>query len=118
MTKIGCKRTARPTPLKRRTKLQGHKGLKPMSDKAKAENKVWQKIKKERMEALREKFGFVPCELCLKPTNSASEIDYPEAHHENGKRRGENNNPANCRILHRTCNQWLEENFRSVPSLL
>lgn len=107
----------RRTPLKRKTPLNAHKGLNKMSAKTKAELEIWMPIKKDRMEKLRDKFGVVICELCGKPIDYNSELYYPEAHHNDHNRR--NNTPDNCRILHRVCNQRVEdENIKDVPSRL
>lgn len=121
-TKMGMKRTLPQIPLKRKTPLRAKKGLNKMSDKAKAELRVWLKIKAERIRKLLDKFGYIPCEYChsIKKTDSIvtqSEILCAEAHHNNGNRR--DNTERNCRIVHRLCNQLIEdENIKDVPSLL
>ena len=87
--------------------------LKLMSKKAKAELRVWNKVKGERIKLLEEKFGgYAPCELCKVVTTGQA-----EGHHNDHDRR--NNELENCRILHRVCNQRVEdENIKDVPSLL
>ncbi len=88
-----------------------------MSKKAKIELKITQAIKKERMRLLKEKFGIVPCELCKIATVPHSLLLKAEYHHNDHDRR--NNTLENCRILHRTCNQRVEdENIKNVKSLL
>ncbi len=117
MTKIGMKRETPQIPLKRKTPLKSHKQLNKMSNKAKEELKIWRGIKHQRMEALQLKFGYVPCEHCKQPTDNFSPFNYPEGHHNNYNRR--DNTLANCRILHRTCNQLVSDrNIKDVPSLL
>lgn len=144
MTKLGCKRTtpkvswlSKKQPPKRngfgekpprrvsflvtQKPLKRSKGLKPMSDKAKAENKVWQKIKQERMDKLREKFGYCKCEFqdCPFPDTSGEHFEWLtlEAHHNDHNRR--HNFPSNCRITHRFCNQYISDhNIKDIPSLL
>ncbi len=111
MTKLGMKRTIPQILLRRK------KGLNRMSDKAKAELKAWLEIKEARINALRDAFRYVPCEYCHQPINYNSELFYPEAHHNNGNRR--DNSASNCRVLHRYCNQVIEDkNIKDVPSLL
>ncbi len=110
-TPIGCKRTIPQIPLRR------VKRINKMSDMAKIEMAIWEAVKKERMAALQEKYRYVPCELCLGATNTSSELWVPEAHHLDGNRR--HNLSSNCRILHRVCNQRIEDkNIKDVPSLL
>jgi hypothetical protein len=106
------------TPLKRRVTLRAKKPINKMSDKAKIELRIWMAIKKERIRLLLEKYGYVPCEYCKLKTSADSEITLPEAHHNDQNRR--NNTPENCRILHRHCNQLIEDKgIKSlVPSLL
>jgi hypothetical protein len=88
-----------------------------MSQRAKQELKTWMNIKIERMTALKEKFGYVPCEYCGKPVIYGSELYAPEAHHWSFNRR--ENYPDNCRILHKVCNQEVsDKNIKDVPSLL
>jgi hypothetical protein len=116
-TKLGMKRTEPPKPLRRYTPLRTKKGLNKMSALAKAEMKIWQDIKVQRMALLQKKFDYIPCEYCLKPTIKESDLFHPEAHHNDGNRR--HNFPQNCRILHRVCNQLIEDrNIRDVLSLL
>ncbi len=88
-----------------------------MSNKAKAELTTWTTVKVARMLALEEKFGYIPCEYCHKSVNTSSELFFPEGHHNNHNRR--DNSFQNCRIIHRVCNQEIEDkNIRDVPSLL
>ena len=117
MTKLGMRRTIPQLPLRRKTPLKSRKGLSRMSERAKREQKVWLDIKVKRMIALHEKFGFIPCEYCKKAVDGYSQLYTPEAHHNDGDRR--NNTAKNCRILHRYCNQIVEDrNVKDVPSLL
>jgi len=86
-------------------------------------------------EKLRDKFGYVPCELCVDyfvterrvpwlDENSSllviiegHEWFHAEGHHNNHDRR--DSSPANCRILHGICNQQLEDhNIKDIKSLL
>jgi hypothetical protein len=115
---MGMKRTEPRKPLQRNTTLKRIKGLNKMSERAKQEMKTWMRIKKERMANLNEKFGYVPCEYCKIATDSFSEIYTPEAHHNDQNRR--NCTAENARILHRYCNQLIEDkNIKElVPSLL
>ena len=107
----------RYTPLKRKTPLRAKKGLTRMSDKAKSELSLWMDIKRERIQKLQDKYGYVPCEKCLQHIIAGSELYCAEAHHNNHDRR--DNSPQNCRILHRVCNQLVEvENIRDIASLL
>lgn len=123
MTVLGGKRTApriglkRRTPLKRAAGLKRHTALAQQSKQAKREAVVWSRVKKERMARLQERFGLVPCEYCLGATDSHIEFLAPEGHHNNKNRR--DNTAGNCRILHRFCNQRIEDlNIRGIPSLL
>lgn len=117
MTKIGMRRNIPQLPLKRKTPLRAKRGLNKMSDKTKEESKIWSDIKHQRMEALKIKFGFIPCEYCKQPTDNFYPFNYPEGHHNNHDRR--QNNFDNCRVLHRLCNQLIEDrNIKDVPSLL
>ena len=113
------KRTAlkQKTPLLRKTPLRAKAGLKQMSVKTKAELEVWQQVKIIRMIALQRQYDYIPCEYCFKSVVKGHPFFYPEGHHNNHNRRI--NTLENCRILHRVCNQWLEDNnIRDVPSLL
>ena len=84
-----------------------------MSDKAKAELKVWGKVVKERKQALLDKYGFIPCEYC-KEFAGESVV----GHHNDHDRR--NNCIENCRIVHPFCNSITIEdnNVKDVPSML
>ncbi len=91
--------------------------IRKQSSKARAELQVWLKVKRQRMAQLGEKFGYVLCEYCAKPINSNSELYSAEGHHNDHNRR--NNTFENCRILHRVCNQRIEDlNVKDVPDLL
>ncbi len=117
MTKLGMHRTIPQIPLKRKTQLKAKKGLNRMSDKTKAELKAWLKIKEARMNKLRDAFRYIPCEYCHQPINSNSELFCAEGHHNDKDRR--NNTFENCRILHRYCNQLIEDkNIKYIPSML
>jgi len=90
--------------------------LAQQSKRAKKEAIIWSRVKKERMERLREKFGYVLCEYCFGKVGVG--MLAPEGHH-NDKNRRNNSDPRNCRILHRYCNQRIEDiNVRGIPSLL
>ena len=111
MTKLGMRRTIPQLPLKRR------KGLNKMSIRAHTELEIWLAVKEARMFVLQDRFGYIPCEYCQKPINYSSELFYPEGHHLDHNRR--HNEPTNCRIVHRACNQFIEDkNVRDVVSLL
>lgn len=117
MTKMGMRRTEPQKPLKRYTPLRAKKQLSSMSKKTKKELATWALVKTERIQKLREKYGYTPCEYCLKPIQSGSDLFCAEGHHNNHDRR--QNEFENCRILHRVCNQRIEDlNVRDVPSLL
>ena len=105
------------TALKRKSPLRAKTGLNRISKKATTEMHIWSSVKKSRMLALQDKFEFIPCEHCQKPISYSSELFYPEGHHNDHNRR--HNFPSNCRILHRVCNQLIEdENIQYIPSLL
>ncbi len=88
-----------------------------MSEKAEDELIVWRVVKHERMMALLKRWNFIPCEYCKESVNTDSELYSPEGHHNNHNRR--DNSFGNCRILHRVCNQLIEDNnIKDVPSLL
>jgi len=107
----------RKTRLKSFTPLKSRKGLNKMSQRTKDELIIWRNVKLERMQKLIDKFGFIPCEYCGKPIVSNSEIFCAEGHHNNHNRR--DNTFENCRILHRLCNQLIEDkNIKDVKSLL
>lgn len=107
----------RKTPLKRTTGLKRTTRLKPMSDRAKAELKIWRKVLARREELPAEKYGFVPCEYCQVPIHETSELYCAEGHHNNHNRR--DNTLENCRITHRVCNQLIEvRHIKDVPSML
>lgn len=112
------KRITSHTPLRRNTPLKRTKGLNKQSKRAKVEMKTWIQIKKERMANLNEKFGYVPCEYCKIATDPTYPMYIPEAHHNDQNRR--NCVPENARILHKYCNQLIEDkNIKGlVPSLL
>ena len=110
------------TPLKRRTGLKHfvngllrRKALKPMSARAREELKIWREVVRRRVQALLDKFGFIPCEYCHQTIREGSQID---GHHNNHDRR--NNTFENCRITHPYCNRVAIEdgNVKDVPSLL
>ncbi len=110
-------RTTPRLPLKRKTPLRAKKGINKMSDRAKEELKIWRKVTSERQEKLMAEFCFIPCEYCHQMIQSGSDLFRAEGHHNNKNRR--DNLPSNCRILHRYCNQIIEDkNIRDIPSLL
>ena len=87
--------------------------LRTISKKQAKENALWSKIKKERIEALREKYhGILPCEYC-----GCGIMDDADAHHNNRDRNV--NTLANARILHRLCHTYVtDNNIKNVPDLL
>lgn len=88
-----------------------------MSERTKKELVIWRKVKRERIQLLIDKFGYIPCEFCKRPISSGSEIYCLEGHHNNHNRR--QNVLENCRITHRICNQEIERlHVKDVPSLL
>lgn len=115
MTVLGGKRTESRKPLKRGTPIKRTKGLSKMSQRAKEELVIWRKVKTARIEKLREKFGYLICEYCLKPIRADSEA---QGHHNNHRRR--DCSESNCRVTHGYCNTVLIEdnNVKDVPSLL
>jgi hypothetical protein len=111
MTKLGMKRTSPQKPLKR------SKGLNKMSARAIEEAKLWKQAKLERIAKLRQKFGYVPCEVCGELINDNSELLQADGHHNNGNRR--ENTMGNCRIVHRICHSLItDKNVKDVRSLL
>ena len=105
-TPIGAKRTTPRKGLKRKS------GLKPQSNKAKEEMKIWSGVKKEREQLLRDKFGYLPCEWCKKAI-----LNGYHGHHNDHNRR--NNTLLNARLLEFTCHMFVEDNnIKDVPSLL
>lgn len=110
-TKLGMKRTTPQLSLRRTKKL------KQISTKSKVALRKWLTIKALRIIALQDKYGYVPCEYCHVPIFTGNELLTPEGHHNDGNRR--HNYPDNCRILHRMCNQLMEDNnIKNVESLL
>lgn len=88
-----------------------------MSEKAKSELAVLREVKKQRMKLLNLRYGYIPCEYCLKPINPNSLYHHAEAHHNNHDRR--DNRLENIRITGRMCNQKIEDlNVKNVPSML
>jgi len=105
------------TPLKRNTPLKARKGLNKMSSKTKDELKIWKDTKLQRIQLLIDKYEYIPCEYCGKPIIGGSEIFCLEGHHNSHDRR--DCSFDNCRILHRICNQQIEDlNIKDVPSML
>ena len=104
-------------PLKRNyiKRLKSYKPLNKVSKRQKIENALWAKIKKERIELIIEKFGYLMCELCQK----SLEPSISEAHHNNHDRTN-GNVPDNCRILCHFCNCYVVEdnNIKDVKSIL
>ena len=93
------------------------KPLNKMSSKAQKELKIWLAIKNLRIILLQRKLGYLPCEYCGNKIINGSELYRPEGHHNNHNRR--DNTLDNCRILHRMCNQVIEDkNIKDVPSML
>ena len=88
------------------------------STRAKKEMTLWLKIKKQRIQQLIDKFGYLPCEYCKERIIDGSDSKHAEAHHNDHNRR--NNTFSNCRILHAFCNRVTveENNIKDVPSLL
>lgn len=107
----------RRTPLHRYTPLETKTGLRKMSSRTKLEMAIWRTVKEARILALESKLGYIPCEYCGKVIINESELWCAEGHHNDHNRR--HNFPNNCRILHRICNQQIEDrNIKDVPSLL
>ena len=89
--------------------------INPISDKQKAKNKVWLKVKRERQEYLNEKYGFDICEYCGKKggKDDPESLYYLDAHHRNNNRR--DNTPDNAYICHRKCHRYItDRNIRVV----
>jgi hypothetical protein len=107
MTKMGMKRDIS----KRR------KPINKMSQLTISELKEWHLITNARKTALQDKYDYIPCEYCKERIILWSELYCAEGHHNNHNRR--DNTYDNCRILHRVCNQQIEDlNVKDVPSLL
>lgn len=104
-------------PLHQHIPLKRKKGLNKMSERTKVELKIWGTVVSERKEQLLAKFGYIPCEYCHQWIQNGSDLYCAEGHHNNHNRR--ENTFENCRILHRVCNQLIEEkHVKDVPSLL
>ncbi len=117
MTKLGMRRTEPQKPRKRTTGLKAKKGLRKMSARVVEESRVWLQVKVDRMLKLRQKYGYIPCEICRKEITDSSELFIADAHHLNRNRR--KNTLDECRILHRVCHSMVhDKNVREVPSLL
>ncbi len=88
--------------------------LKAISKKQAEENKIWAKVKKERINRIIDKIGFLVCEYCHKPLDPK----VAEGHHNDHNRR--NNTFQNQRILCHVCNCYTVEdnNIKDVPSIL
>ena len=75
--------------------------INPISDKRKAKNKEWAKVKAERQEYLYDRFGFNICEYCGKAGHveyDPEDIAWLSNHHRDGNRN--NNTPDNAYICH------------------
>jgi hypothetical protein len=100
----------RKTPLKR-TALKSSKGLRIVSKKQAAKNRVWSEIKKNRIEFLAAKYGAPICEYCGKHVL----LGTLDAHHIDEDRN--NNTPENCYICHRFCHSHITDNNIKVQQL-
>lgn len=84
--------------------------LQPVSDKQKVKLALWEKITRERMSYLRNKYGFAICEYC---GSWGYEHDnespfYFRGHHMDRNRN--NNTYDNCFISHNSCHQKIHDN--------
>lgn len=102
------------TKLKQKTPLKAHKPLNKVSDKQELKNKEWAKIKKQRIELLIEKYGFLPDEYTGEDISNEAIID---GHHNDRNRN--HNYLSNCRILKRfTHTVVTDENIKDVKDWL
>ncbi len=77
-------------------------GLRRVSKKQKEKNKLWSKVKAERVTYLTEKYEYLPCEYCKQSVSN------PDAHHIDGNRN--HNTPDNIYLAHRLCHSHIELN--------
>lgn len=75
--------------------------LKKVSDKQKEKNKLWWKIKGERIAYLVDKYEYCPCEYCKAVVGKHGRA----AHHIDRNRN--NNTKENCYIVHRLCHDHI-----------
>lgn len=94
MTKMGSKRT------------EPRKRIKPISDKQKIKNALWNKITNGRCE----KLGYI-CEYCGKRGQriNSEALDWLDGHHIQRRSRGRIDTEENCYICHRVCHSYIED---------
>jgi hypothetical protein len=104
-TPLKSYKSLRRTPLKSSGKPMKQSPLKICSDKQAILNKLWAKIKKQRIELLIEKYGYLPDEYTGEDITNAYIID---GHHNNHNRK--DNFLWNCRILKRLSHITVTDN--------
>ncbi len=110
------------TPLRAKTRLKSNgfhlrqTPLRKVSKKQALLEAQWSKVKHERADLLRKKYGYLPCEYC---GGIITENETWDGHHNNGRHAG-CWELKDCRIVHRIpChNEITDKNIRSVKSLL
>lgn len=102
------------TPLKRIIPLLPGKAVLRVSLKAIKEGEIWRKVKEARIDKLKERYDYLPCEWCKVAISHGMT---PEGHHNDRNRR--HNTLGNCRIVHSGCHRYVtDHNVRDVPDLL
>lgn len=100
----------------KRTPLKATKGLKKVSEKQAAKNKIWREITLDRKLQIIRKFGTLICEYCGKPESGHEIQGLPwDGHHIDGDRN--NNTPENNFIAYRTCHSYITDHNLKVTQL-
>jgi hypothetical protein len=103
------------TPLKTKAPLRAKKGLNKQSKKQALLEAQWSKVKHERADLLKKKYGYLPCEYC---GGIITENETWDGHHNNGRHAG-CWELKDCRIVHRLCHDHVTtHNIKNVPDLL
>ena len=85
--------------------------MKKVSDTQTKKLRLWAKVKKARIAALKIKYGYLPCEW------GKETIHRGDPHHNDGDRN--NNVLSNCRIVCRFHHDYItDNNVRDVPDML
>lgn len=100
--------------LKRNTPLKALKGLRYRSEKAKANEALWQLIKISRAVFLHEKYDVVICEYCGRPA-WGNELGTIDAHHIDGNHK--HSTEDNCYLVHRICHDEIKRRHLKVKQL-
>lgn len=77
--------------------------LRKVSKKQAEKNKLWLKIKGERIAYLVEKYDYCPCEYCKAVVGKLGRA----AHHIIRRWRSGTDTPGNCYICHRQCHDYI-----------